>query len=73
MKAKSLTLAIISALALAGCPITDDDDDTKTTSKLRVTHASSDAPLVAINLNGETVEGLEMVDYQVASGFIDRG
>ena len=76
MKAKSLTLAIISALALAGCPITDDDDDdTKTTSKLRVTHASSDAPLVAINLNGETVEGLEMVDYQVASGLltIDSG
>lgn len=76
MKAKSLSLAIISALALAGCPLTDDDDDnTKTTSKLRVTHASSDAPLVAINLNGETVEGLEMVDYQVASGLltIDSG
>ena len=76
MKAKSLTLAIISALALAGCPLTDDDDDdTKTTSKLRVTHASSDAPLVAINLNGETVEGLEMVDYQGASGLltIDSG
>ena len=46
----------------------------KTTSKLRVTHASSDA-LVAINLNGDTVDGLEMVDYQVASGLltIDSG
>ncbi|KHT61993.1 hypothetical protein RJ45_19740 [Photobacterium gaetbulicola] len=69
MKAKSLTLAVVSALALAGCPITDDDDPVAT-SKLRVTHASSDAPLVAINLNGKTVAGLEMVDYQAASGLL---
>ncbi|PSU33556.1 DUF4397 domain-containing protein [Photobacterium lutimaris] len=75
MNAKPLTLAVISAIALAGCLDSDDDDTTTATSKLRVTHASSDAPLVAINLNGETVDGLERVDYQVASGLltIDSG
>ncbi|MCW8328792.1 DUF4397 domain-containing protein [Photobacterium sp. SDRW27] len=64
MKANSLALALGSAVFLFGC--SDDDDN----SQIRVTHASSDAPLVAITLNDEVVKGLEEVDYQTASGFI---
>lgn len=64
MKANSLALMFGSAILLSGCFHEDEP-------QLRVTHASSDAPLVAITLNGKVVEGLEEVDYQVASGFLN--
>jgi hypothetical protein len=64
MKANSLALVLGSAFLLSGCLLEDEP-------QLRVTHASSDAPLVAITLNGKVVSGLEEVDYQVASGFLN--
>ncbi|MGF1728779.1 DUF4397 domain-containing protein [Photobacterium kasasachensis] len=64
MKANSLALVLGSAFLLSGCLLEDEP-------QLRVTHASSDAPLVAITLNGKVVGGLEEVDYQVASGFLN--
>ncbi|PSW11354.1 DUF4397 domain-containing protein [Photobacterium sanctipauli] len=70
MKVKASLILMGSVLMLTGCPILDDDDDPKGESKLRVTHASSDAPFVAIKLNGDVVDGLDMVDYQVGSGLL---
>ena len=64
MKAKSLALMIGSAIVLSGCFHESDP-------QLRVTHASSDAPWVAVSLNNKVVEGLEEVNYQVASGLIE--
>ncbi|GAL04409.1 hypothetical protein JCM19237_1081 [Photobacterium aphoticum] len=64
MTLKPLSLAVISAVLLVGC---NDDNDT---AKLRVTHASSDAPLVAVKLNGDVVDALAEVDYQQASPFL---
>ncbi|WP_064609412.1 DUF4397 domain-containing protein [Photobacterium sp. J15] len=66
MKMKSVVLALGSAIFITGCPLLEDDD-----SQIRVTHASSDAPEVAVKLNGGIVEGLEKVDYQVGSGLIE--
>ncbi|KLV04610.1 hypothetical protein ABT56_14185 [Photobacterium aquae] len=67
MRTRYLPLLFVSVFGLSGC--FNDDDDTAT-SKIRVTHASSDAPLVAVELNGDTVEGLEMVDYQQGSSLL---
>jgi len=64
MKANSLALVLGSTVLLTGCLLEDEP-------QLRVTHASSDAPLVAITINGKVVDGLEEVDYQVASGFLN--
>ncbi|WP_218833168.1 DUF4397 domain-containing protein [Paraferrimonas haliotis] len=76
MKTKYLIPMLLAAGALSAC----DDDDAKDVledldiielSDVRVTHASADAPMVAISINGNVVEGLEMVDYQVGSGLIE--
>lgn len=66
MKANSLAFVFGAAVLLAGC--NDDDNDQ---SQIRITHASSDAPLVSVSLNGKVVEGLESVDYQAASELIE--
>ncbi len=79
MKTITYSLIAVSALALGGCLNSDDDDDNNSdgqapeepsSSYLRVTHASSDAPLVSISLDGTVVSGLGMVDYQQGSGLL---
>lgn len=71
----ALLAGSIIALSLAGC--SDDDDDVVVVeppapapeyANVRVIHASSDAPLVNITANDAILNGLEGVDYQVASG-----
>jgi len=58
-----------SACFIIGCD-DDDDDNSVSYAKIRVTHASADAPLVDIALNSATVDGLSGVDYQRGSGLI---
>lgn len=67
MNAYSLGLMLGATTLLFGC---NDSDSDYPESQIRVTHASADAPLVDIKLNGATVEGLSQVDYQVGSGLI---
>ncbi|MBW3139479.1 DUF4397 domain-containing protein [Ferrimonas balearica] len=65
------------AVFLTACD--DDDDDIVITppppvvplddTDVRVLHASPDAPMVNVTVNGENV--LEMVDYRQASGFLE--
>ncbi|SHO59109.1 DUF4397 domain-containing protein [Vibrio quintilis] len=65
MKVNSLIAVFGSAIFLAGCNHEDDND-----VQLRVTHASSDAPMVSVTLNGDVASGLEKTDYQVAGDWI---
>ncbi|PSW06785.1 DUF4397 domain-containing protein [Photobacterium lipolyticum] len=67
MNAYSLGLMFGATTLLFGC---NDSNSDNAQSKIRVTHASADAPLVDIKLNGTTVDGLSLVDYQVGSGLI---
>ena len=63
-----------SLLMLTGCGSDNDpgfnstDPRVPETSMLRVVHASPDAPKVDILAGGSILNGLENVDYQVASG-----
>ncbi|GLP98060.1 DUF4397 domain-containing protein [Paraferrimonas sedimenticola] len=85
MKTK-FTLAVLSAALMVSACHDDDNNDGPVQlpadtpppaaeeagmSYVRVTHASADAPLVAIAVNGAVVEGLEMVDYQVGTGLLE--
>ncbi|KJG16620.1 DUF4397 domain-containing protein [Photobacterium angustum] len=68
MKKTTLTLLTTAALILNGCNSDSHDDNTEmSTSQLRVTHASADAPLVSILMDGDVVSGLSNVDYQQGS------
>ncbi|PSV30552.1 MULTISPECIES: DUF4397 domain-containing protein [unclassified Photobacterium] len=72
MKKTTLTLLTTAALILNGCDSdSHDENETKQaempTSQLRVTHASADAPLVSILMDGDVVSGLSNVDYQQGS------
>ncbi len=65
-------LAPLLALGLAGCGLTDDDDELPTftpppvqNTKLRVVHASPDAPKVNVVVSGNTL--LSNVDYEAIS------
>ncbi|MDC8832441.1 DUF4397 domain-containing protein [Alteromonas gilva] len=70
----SLLAAVSLPLFLTGC-LFDNDDDAPTVepppppefANVRVIHAASDAPLVNITANDAILNGLESVDYQVAS------
>ncbi|MEL7387596.1 MAG: CHRD domain-containing protein [Pseudomonadota bacterium] len=74
-RTKALLACSILPLFLAGC--SDDDDDNTVVqptppadpefANVRVIHASSDAPLVNITANDAILNGLENVDYQIAS------
>lgn len=63
-----------SLLMLTGCGSDNDpgfnstDPRVPETSMLRVVHASPDAPKVDVLAGGSILNGLENVDYQVASG-----
>ncbi|MBY5920866.1 DUF4397 domain-containing protein [Ferrimonas balearica] len=74
----------IAQVLLLGCSVAflaacDDDDDDLViipppvipleVTDIRVLHASPDAPMVNITVNGDNA--LEMVDYQEGSGFIE--
>lgn len=66
-------LVILSAGAMAGCEVFDDDDDPVASVppapqqfKLQVLHASADAPPVNVLVNGS--ETLSDVDYKEGSG-----
>lgn len=66
------TLAMSAiALSLAACNSSSNSveptPDPAGTAQLRIHHASSDAPAVNINANGELLEGLQGVDYQMSS------
>ena len=68
-------LAISAVLLLTACSSDNDspgfestDPRVPETSMLRVVHASPDAPKVDILAGGAILNGLENVDYQVASG-----
>lgn len=72
LSAVTLSLALLSV----GC--SDDDDNNsnvvvpppvEATAKVRVTHASADAPAVNIDITGTAELSLENVDYFVGSGF----
>ena len=68
MKKTTLTLLTTAALILNGCNSDSHDDNAEMpTSQLRVTHASADAPLVSILMDGDVVSGLSNVDYQQGS------
>lgn len=58
------SIAILTTLGLTACKMEE-------TTYLRVTHASSDAPLVNVELDNDVVDGLEMVDYRQSSGLLD--
>lgn len=47
------------------------EDPAPASAFVRVTHASPDAPAVNVLANGDVLGGLENVDYQVASGWIE--
>lgn len=62
------TLAIAAAASIVvGC---GSDSDNTPTTQVRVTHASPDAPLVAVKANGSTISGLDNVDYQKSSSVL---
>ncbi|KJF94277.1 hypothetical protein UB33_09055 [Photobacterium angustum] len=68
MKKTTLTLLTTAALILNGCNSDSHDDNAEMpTSQLRVTHASADAPLVSILMDGDVVSSLSNVDYQQGS------
>lgn len=80
---KLLLLSSVS-LTLAGCPFDDDDGPAPVPvvpapapapepnpAFLRITHASPDAPAVNILANDAVLGGLENVDYQVSSGWLE--
>ncbi|NVK55521.1 MAG: DUF4397 domain-containing protein [Alteromonadaceae bacterium] len=76
MKRISTLLAAVSLpLFLSGCLFDNDDDAPRVEppppapefANVRVIHAASDAPLVNITANDAILNGLEGVDYQVAS------
>ncbi|QSP96350.1 DUF4397 domain-containing protein [Marinobacter salinisoli] len=58
----ALPLVVVSGFALTGC---FDDDDDPQKSNVRVIHASSDAPAVNVNVNGQTV--VSGADYKQAA------
>lgn len=74
---------LLSPILLFGC-FSDDDDPLSNIdvplpeapppppaeAKLRITHASPDAPAVDILANDAVLAGLENVDYQVSSGWL---
>lgn len=68
-----IQLATISLLGLtmAGCSLTDDDDDNavEPTAELRVLHGSADAPDVDVLVNDKVV--LQGVPYEAASGYLE--
>ncbi len=72
-RVKTLLAVSMIPLFITGC--SDDDDDPITEAppqepefaNVRVIHASSDAPTVDITANDEILNGLEGVDYQMAS------
>ncbi|MFD3397223.1 CHRD domain-containing protein [Alteromonas macleodii] len=72
-RTKALLACSILPLFLIGCSDDDDDDVVEVPapvieySNVRVVHAASDAPMVNITANDAILNGLENVDYQVAS------
>ncbi|MCJ2375360.1 DUF4397 domain-containing protein [Vibrio sp. ZSDZ34] len=77
MKFKTLSCVTVTALVLGGCNSSSDDNVANVfgidDSQIRVTHASADAPLVSILLDGAVVSGLDKVDYQQGSGLLGLG
>ncbi|WP_318402285.1 DUF4397 domain-containing protein [Photobacterium leiognathi] len=72
MKKSTLTLLTTATLILSGCDSDSHDDNAEMpTSQLRVTHASADAPLVSILMDGDVVSGLSNVDYQQGSPLLN--
>ncbi len=72
MKKSTLTLLTTATLILNGCDSDSHDDNAEMpTSQLRVTHASADAPLVSILMDGDVVSGLSNVDYQQGSPLLN--
>jgi hypothetical protein len=74
---KVTPIALLSALALAGCG-SDSDDPIDTGpvtptefANVRIVHASPDAPLVDVFSGTTAIDVLQDVDYQVASGILD--
>ncbi|MEC8232762.1 MAG: DUF4397 domain-containing protein, partial [Pseudomonadota bacterium] len=75
MNLKLKAALLVVPLTLTGCWLDDDDDDAPapqpmpdpTFANVRVIHSASDAPLVNITANDAILNGLENVDYQVAS------
>ncbi|MEZ9330194.1 DUF4397 domain-containing protein [Vibrio breoganii] len=77
MSNKTLSAVLAaSALFLVGCD--DDDDDNAAQSRVQAVHASSDAPLANVTINGDAArtssaynsQTLSGVDYATASGYI---
>ena len=70
---KTLLTVSMIPLFVTGCSSDDDDPITDVPpqepefANVRVIHASSDAPAVDITANDEILNGLEGVDYQMAS------
>ncbi|MEJ2763390.1 DUF4397 domain-containing protein [Photobacterium sp. MCCC 1A19761] len=64
MKFNSFAVLIGCTSLLSGCLLEEDE------SQIRVTHASADAPQVAVALNDAVVDGLVSVDYRVGSPLI---
>lgn len=62
---KGLALAASSVFFLAGCD--SNDNDPLASSKLRVVHASPDAPKVQLSLNGALFNSGAMYDYGQAT------
>lgn len=76
MRYLKLLTAGVAVLTLSACLDSDNDsppfqDATVTTGQVRVVHASADAPLVNIKVNGAVFANLTGVDYQMASGLIE--
>ena len=79
MKTSSKITAVTAALALLSVGCSDDDNNNGTvvvppvdevaTAKVRVTHASPDAPAVNIAISGTAELNLDNVDYFIGSGF----
>lgn len=78
---KNLLAISVLVVVTSGCNSFDDDSPSTstpvepevptTTTNIRVVHASADAPTVDILANGAVLAGLEGVDYQVTSSWIE--
>ncbi len=76
MRYIKLLAAGVAVLSLSACLDSDNDsppfpETVVTTGQVRVIHASADAPMVNIKVNGTVFNNLTNVDYQVASGLIE--
>lgn len=64
-----LMTVVLASFAVVGCDSDDDDDNSLMDAKIRVLHASPDAPAVDVLVDGNIV--LSDVPYKAASGYLN--